>query len=644
MGNLIIKRIKYSGKKYFFKSEELKKGINIIVGDNGSGKSTFSYFLEFGLGGNIEQFKREQKGKKKNNSNYTQITEDINNFVELEIEINGSIYKLKRFIDTNDIFVNDGETTKEYPIYRQSSYSNETFSDWLLKKLNINVFELAIGTMSWKIGFNDLFRLLNHDQESDPRKIFKTPSVENLVTESSVVRKSIFETLIGIASEEYNIKFNAFKNAQKEKEQSNSLLENFIKRNPNIFSENIEQNNNALDEYEEQLNKLIRERGSYQKQHTNSFAKTEQLNRIQLELIQMELDISEETIRKKNYEIEKEKVGKLLVNLNDEIIQIEKIVFTNDKLDLFSLEVCPFCMSEVKHKKGICICGSQINDKEYEKFVYNSNEYNKILGHKRKSLESIKIAFKSYEKDLNELQKSIAEKEKRSVNLKKDLRKIIDEIEFSGNSELVNKFDDKILEAKESIFNCKNKLKLLQEKSKLESEYTKKTDEFKKKKTEFNTEAIKFSKNNKETIEAFNEIFANLLRKSSCKSNFAEINDDYMPYIDRGAYRERSTIVPIRLMYYFTLLSLGLKRDSVKHPRFLLIDTPERAGIDESNLKLNLKILDDALELSKSTDNETIKNFQVILTTGEDRYPVEYERYIKQRFCKAQGKYILTEK
>jgi len=116
-----------------------------------------------------------------------------------------------------------------------------------------------------------------------------------------------------------------------------------------------------------------------------------------------------------------------------------------------------------------------------------------------------------------------------------------------------------------------------------------------------------------------------------------------MPYIDRGLYKEKSAVVPIRLMYYFTLLSLGLKRDTVKHPRFLLIDTPEEAGIDTVNLKLNLKLLDRALELSKNEEFESIKDYQVILTTGENKYPVEYSKFIKRVFSKEKKDFILKE-
>jgi len=79
MGVLIIKRVKYHGDKYLYESPELRKGLNVVYGDNGSGKSTFSYFLEYGLGGRVSPFNKDQDIDK-----YRLILEDTNNFVELQ--------------------------------------------------------------------------------------------------------------------------------------------------------------------------------------------------------------------------------------------------------------------------------------------------------------------------------------------------------------------------------------------------------------------------------------------------------------------------------------------------------------------------------------------------------------------------------
>lgn len=82
MGSLIIEKVKYSGDKYIYESPKLTKGINLIVGDNGSGKSTFTYFIEYCLGNNIKYFEKDY------NKEYIEIVNDTNNFVELDILIN----------------------------------------------------------------------------------------------------------------------------------------------------------------------------------------------------------------------------------------------------------------------------------------------------------------------------------------------------------------------------------------------------------------------------------------------------------------------------------------------------------------------------------------------------------------------------
>ncbi|MFL0076019.1 AAA family ATPase [Tenacibaculum maritimum] len=644
MGNLIIKKVIYSGEKYSFTSPEFTAGINIIVGDNGSGKSTFSHFITYGLGGGVAPFNPIPTKKKVNNSKYSLITDDKNNFVQLEVSINNQNYTLKRFIGRNDIFFEEKGEVNKLPIKRDIRYAPRIFSDWLLEKLEITVFELYLGASSWLIGFKDIYRLLYHDQDSDPKKIFKEPSAENFIADSSIIRKSIFEILIGVSSEEYNIKFNDFKEAERKKNESKSILESFKNIHFYLEKESLEERKKQLSELEGQLEKLNDKRDSYQKENTNTSDKTEQLTNIQTELIELEITISDNSIIKNNYVIEKNKVERLLDDQKNQISQIEKIIFTHDKLNLFSLEICPFCMSNVDSKKGHCICGSEIKDDDYEKFVYKSSEYKDILDHKKKSLKSIEIAFDSYNSELETLESSLKIDKEKAIKLKENLKKIINSIEFSGNSDLIDELNDKILEAREEILTIENIVSLLKEKNVLEEKEKTDKGDFDTKKEAYEEIQKKFNKNNKETIKEFSKIYSELLSESSAKSNYAEINDDYMPYIDRGEYKERSTIVPIRLMYYFAFLSMGLKKDTVKHPRFLLIDTPERGGIDKSRLKDNLKLLDKALELSKNKESDELKDYQVIITTGKDKYPEEYNKFIKLRFDKEdKGEYILKK-
>ena len=152
-----------------------------------------------------------------------------------------------------------------------------------------------------------------------------------------------------------------------------------------------------------------------------------------------------------------------------------------------------------------------------------------------------------------------------------------------------------------------------------------------------------FNIDNGSTIDEFNAIYAMLMNQSSLSLDSVEINENYMPIINSGYYKEKSSSVPIRLIYYFTLFYLGLSKQQVKHPRFMLIDTPEEAGIDTPNLKKNLELLTIAIE-NIYKEHDDIGEYQVLITSGEDKYPDSWAEFVKLRFSKRDEEYILKSR
>lgn len=642
MGNLIIRKVTYSGDNYSFESPELQDGINIIEGDNGSGKSTFSYFIAYGLGDNVKPFDRDNKTNR-----YDEITKDTNNYVTLDIEINSEKYKLKRFIGLNDIFVSDGENVEKYPIYRHKEHAPNIFSDWLLRKLEITQFEVNLGTIQWTFNFMDLYRLLYYDQDTEPSKIYKSPSSkDNFVTDSIIIRKTIFEVLLGISSIEYFQKMNEMKAAEKLRHEAKGRLDGFLTLHTDINFKKELDNISIINEYEEQLAKLKNQRDLYSKDNSMVNEKVFHLSTLQSELINTELDISNNRIKIQGINTEIYNIEKMYKALENEISDIKKTIFTHEQLNLFSMQVCPFCMNSKKERKdGHCICGEKFNENGYEKFVYNSSEYKKILQHKEKSLKTIEIALNSYYEEIDKLNKEVSQKEHDAIEQKEELSKAISSIEFSGNSQFIDSINDKILEVKSNILDEKRKEGIISTYTTLNSTFNTKNLEYEKKVKAFQKAQNIFETNNAKTIQEFNVIYNQLMQKSSCKKcEKAEINEDYMPVINDGNYINKSADVPKRLMYYFTILSLSLKLNNVKHPRFLLIDTPETVGIDDSNLKNDLGELDLALSLSKEEESATIPPYQVILTTGVGKYPSKYEDRVMLRFNTEDNTYILKSK
>lgn len=632
MGNLIINKVLYSGEQYEYESPVLKDGINIILGDNGSGKSTFTYFIEYCLGGSLKYFSGDSKKDK-----YKEIVNDKNNFVELSISINDNVYRLKRFVNSNDIFINHKEDYFSLPVNRHND--NKIFSDWLLEELDINISELNLGVRTWKINIADLLRLIIYDQDTESKKIYKEPANLNFITDSLIIRKTIFEVLLGISSDEYFRKFDEFKDISKERDLLIGRIADFndkysgIELDTNTIKANLDTNTARLDT-------LYEERKLYLGNNTKVDEKTQLISKVQEELIATDIEISEFNIKLKNAQIEFDKISKLLELQINEISEIEKIIFTNDKLNLFSFKVCPFCMTPHTPEENHCLCGAEIIDEDYEKFVYNSNEYKQILGHKNKSLETIQIALGSYEKDIIKYSKKLDDLKSNSEELTVKLKRLIGAIEFSGNSELIDTLNDAILDVRKDIDKLSYLHRIAERKDNLDKELEALNSRYKVIKEELEKLQIKFEEENRNIINDFNIIYKELLSSSSAGITEAEIDSDYMPIIDGGIYKNKSADVPVRLMYYLTILALALKYKHVRHPKLLIIDTPEDSGIDDDNLNKDLLLINKALELGNAKDEK----FQIILTTGLEKYPSEFDGYVFERFNKSKGNFILKQR
>ncbi|MEN2259089.1 hypothetical protein AAIB48_16620 [Paraclostridium benzoelyticum] len=121
----------------------------------------------------------------------------------------------------------------------------------------------------------------------------------------------------------------------------------------------------------------------------------------------------------------------------------------------------------------------------------------------------------------------------------------------------------------------------------------------------------------------FNEIYNELMKKADKYCYEAYINDIYMPIVNDKSYRARSASVSKRLMYFLTLLIMSLEY-SINYPGFLMIDTPNKEGIDVDKLKIILEQLNKAYDYTENNN----KKFQIILTTGIGIYPESLKKYI----------------
>ena len=633
MGSLRINKINYEGNNYYFHSELFDKNLVVIEGDNGTGKSTFCNLIYFGLGGRVNEFLRDATKRHK------EITEDSNNYVELFVTISGKNYCLKRFINDNDIIVTPysvskneetgeiifdlsqySQQTEVFPIYRQSA--PRIFSDWMLEQLEISVVEIYQGYNTFKINFTDLLRLIYHDQQADPEFIYKQIDVKgNHISDSELLRKAIFELLIGKSFSLYYESIAQEKIAEREKLLAKSLLDEF-RRIADVMRGKEELRNKvflqtSLIQKQDQIDKLHNSRNAFKRNRNSDFSVESAIDDIKAEMMSLEIDLSEKNEAIISLLDEKSKLYVVKENTENEISQLAKIIHSHDQLNLFSADTCPYCLTKVDRVAGHCVCGSDIDEKKYERFFYTSLEYKQILKSKHKTLATIGLAISGCNDELQEIHRFQAETNNRVSKLKVGLRSAVGNLDQKVDIDSLNDIDDKILELREEVTSLYQKIETETRLEGLQASFDNKRElhekaTLKRKALENEAKDEVITK-----VSDFSKIYNRLITEtlSGCRS--ARIsNDNYLPIINDGEYKETSSGVSIRLMYYLTLLEMSLAKQDVAFPKFLLIDTPETAGIELDYL-LNCMSKFDELD-------EFGINYQIILTTGLGKYPQSF--------------------
>lgn len=638
MGRLAIRRVVYSGDKYSFESPYLNDGIVIMEGVNGHGKSTFMNLIYYGLGGRVQAFnKNDDNDSKKHN----EIFYDTNNYVELLIEIDDEKYELTRYIGDNLIFVvgEDEEVRETCVLRNQSDEHTMVFSDWILGKLNINVFDIVQGTRSFKLNFTDLLRLVYHDQETEVDKVYKEADNSNFLSDSLEIRKSIFEILLGKTYNDYYSTLGQYKLTMKELEKAQAVMDSYDEFLGEVLDydlANVIHINSMISENQEMIEKVQIEREIASREQGNSDEIWQLIGQQKKELILNQHKLEEWESAKNLTTQSIDKILYLIDESEKELSEIEKIRLVNKKLKLFTPNTCPYCLREVEREKGKCICGNDIEEEQYEKFFYTDEEYLDILKVKKKSIQSLEQLL---ERKRQRLKIIIGHIEKAEQSIEK-IRLYIDEltkdIATNYNSAYIRQLDERERELNGIILELKQAKDLAKKRETLASQVIQlrnKVEGLKIRVDSFLNAAREDMLNKKKD---FDEVYFSLMKRADEHCYSAYIGEDYMPHINLGAYRERSAAVPKRLMYFLTMLIESLKNEA-NFPQFLMIDTPNKEGIDKENLIKNIGLL---AEADKYTE-EMKTQYQIILTTGIDTYPEEFKNNV---FFKLEGEnYLLQE-
>jgi len=623
MGRLKINRVHYNGDKYTYSSPLLTDGVNIIEAGNGGGKSTFSALICYALGDYVHMFNFAKTEVHK------EVKNDTNNFVLLEMEINQESYWVKRYFgkkQNNMIIVRD-KSGNEEALYLNRQHMPEgqsTYSDWLLLKLGIEVVDVWQGASHFKVNFTDIFRLIHYDQGTEPKKIYKEHKTDNnFISDSANIRKVIFELLVGHRFSDYYAMLGQLREYEKQRDAKRILFDNFgvlaTEMGYDISSLPSSELLRKLTEERLELQRIQLLRQDVRSRKSDSSKFELQIQQLRQGLVQREQELAEAQKHLSNVSFEQRDLIELKEELIREVSHINKIIFSHNTLHIFSPDHCPCCFNKVERISGICLCGAEIQEGQSEHFFYNSQEYVEILRSKQKSVETIDVAINSCGKEISSLQEAI-----KQIHLSLDsIRNQLKEAEQhtnSNNQELLQ-LNERVYHLRNSIQDTDNRIKMIEKYEGIERAYNKAKSDFSTLQTKVRStqNAIELLINAQ--TKRFNDIYNGFMTKTLREVTSAEINEDYMPVLNDGVYREASSDVPKRFLYFLTLLSMSLDtKNRIPFPQFLLIDTPENLGIDKDNLD---KCMDRISELLSS-------DYQIILTTGLGKYPTSLADFVKQ--------------
>lgn len=621
MGSLVIRKLKYYGDLYEYESPVLNDGLNIIEGDNGTGKTTFMNLIYYCLGGYVPEFREKSTGWHK------EIIEDSNNYVELVMEINKASFVIRRYLNSNNITVASSPSKAEVFSLKRDEQHPFTFSDWVLDKLDIEVIEVyQSNNYHWKINITDLFRLIYYDQNPDPSDIYKAPERDNFLSDSKFFRKVIFQVLMGKSFTQYYSKYAQMKESEREVEIAKLALDKYsevvkaINKNENL---NLVYLNKNKELQEEELTRLVNYRSQLKVNRSPASEIDSKLESLKNQLTFGEIKESELKEKKSSVLDEKGKLLRLKSDTILEVTQLTKIIFTQDKLALFSPDTCPYCLKNVQRTVGNCICGNSVEEDQYEKFFYNRSEYSDILRSKQKSVETIELAITENDQIVKEIEDDISKLQNHKNQVKDAIELIIKDMDSGVDLHALNEIDDKILEVRETITSIKQNIELEIKRDELQGSFDSLLIKYESSKNKVAQLDSLAKEELSERVTQFNDKYNDLMREALTDCKNAKINsDDYAPIINNSEYREASARVPIRLMYYLTLLYLSIHYKDTNFPNFLLIDNPNTSGIDLAPLKESMN------QLTKVIDESNKNSFQIILATGRGVYPDEYKQYV----------------
>ena len=341
--------------------EFFHKGVNIIRGQNSSGKSTISNFIFYVLGGDF--------------SNWTSEAQKCKDVIA-EVEINGAVITLKRHIsqgglqpmsifwDTYEESKKDSINWKTYPYKQNSNTNTASFTNVIFNALS---FPEVKSDSDSNITLHQILRLLYIDQDTPTQNLFKVERFDLPLT-----RQAISEVLLGVYDDTlYNQRL-AYRQAVKSNDDKKRQFEGINRiygqsgtaTNLNSILKEIELSKIELAKIDNAILEL-REKATI---NTTKRTATNSEN-IQSELIPIKNHIQEIRAKINQYDLEIADSKQFIFTLEKRVDELNNSLLTRRILGELPLTNCPQCLNQLANniEEGHCFLCKQPLTEEAEK-------------------------------------------------------------------------------------------------------------------------------------------------------------------------------------------------------------------------------------------------------------------------------------
>lgn len=602
--------------------ETFHKGVNIIRGDNSSGKSTITHFIFFVLGGSFNDFVPE--GRKCS-------------VVYAEVEMNNAIFTIKREIEKDE----KENISTQSPIYFFWGKLDESLNppvDKVWQKFGYNttnnrksfsnvIFDnlgLPIVKGDSNITFHQILRLLYVDQDSPTSSLFYYEHFDSQLT-----RETVSDLLLGVYNEELYENKKRLIIAEKELENIKSEIKTTsqfftdpLSLSPRHLKVSIENKEFQILEIQNEI-AAIRAKEKEVNYGTSSKLSFQALNEqaIAQRYVVVELENQKSYL---NNEIEDSIF--FIDTLNKKIKALKNSIQTREFLGNLPLEYCPECLTKIKSTEDDSKCKlckepidqsfGVIQARRMELEIgFQINESQKLLEINKRTLLETEAKYSAELAKLHDFQNQVN-------SALQDVKSFSEESIDNLNNSL-GFIKGEILQYRTMLENAELYERLLNKKNELDKEVNYlKGYKFNAEKKQAN---LKEQINNKVREEGVYLLNNDLDRQDE----FKNASDFYIDYSNNIAFLSNkyskysaSSNFYLKVSARFALFLASLSIGGMRFPRFIFADNMEDKGIEQKRAQNLQKLLIDRVSLFDENQ------YQMIYTTSYITEELNESRYV----------------